>query len=335
MAVTVTSQKELDKALKNSEPVIYIDSPAGVWLRVESSGSSRVEARGSSSVEAWDSSSVVARGSSSVVAWGSSRVVARGSSSVVARGSSSVVAWGSSRVVAWGSSRVEARGSSSVVAWGSSRVVAWGSSRVEAWDSSRVVAWDSSRVVARGSSRVEARGSSRVEARGSSRVEARGSSRVEAWDSSRVVASKYVAIHLHSKKVALSGDGVVIDVSNIDTHTTDDFLAFHGVKVQDGEAILYKAVDADLFAGHGYTKTQYPLGATVTAPDWRPSQACGNGLHFGYRPAVARSYYNGGGAPRFLEVAVRVDGLVALGDKAKAESCRVLREVDIHGDEVQ
>jgi hypothetical protein len=207
------------------------------------------------------------------------------------RGSSHVVARGSSHVVAWDSSHVEARGSSHVVAWDSSHVEAWGSSHVVAW----------------------------------------GSSHVEAWGSSHVEASKYVAVHLYSKRVDLSGDGHVIDVTDVDLYTVKDFLAFHGVPVVDGRATLYKAVDADLYAGQGHKPTQYPIGETVVAPDWRATNACGYGLHFGYRPAVARGYFNGSGTPRLLEVTVAVEGLVALGDKAKAESCVVVREVDLSG----
>ena len=200
--------------------------------------------------------------------------------------------------------------------------------------SSRVVASGSSSVVAWGSSSVEARGSSSVEARGSSSVVAWDSSSVVAWDSSRVEASKYVAIHLHSKRVNLSGDGHVIDVTDINTNEVEDFIAYHVVKVVDGDAILYKAVDQDLNAGHHHTVTNYPIGGVVTAHDWRATTECGYGLHFGYRPAVAGSYFSGEGVPRFLEVRVPVVGLVALGDKAKSESCLVIREVDVHGDPV-
>jgi len=224
---TVTTQSELDAALLTTVSDIIIDSPSGVWLRLDSNGK--------------------------------------------------------------GSSRVEAWGSSSVEAWGSSRVVAWGSSSVVAWDSSRV----------------------------------------EAWGSSRVEASKYVAIHLHSKRVSLSGSGVIIDVTDINTHRVPDFIDYYGVTVTDGWATVYKAVDDDLKSGRHFA---YPIGATVTAPDWKPTQECGAGLHFGHRPAVARDYFRE--ATRFLECQVEVASMVALGDKVKAESCRVVREVDIHGDAV-
>ncbi|MGN6721529.1 MAG: DUF7666 domain-containing protein [Marmoricola sp.] len=73
---TVTTQKELDAALKAGDPEIIINSPAGVWIDVHSRDSSSVVAWDSSRVEARDSSRVEARGSSSVVAWDSSRVVA-------------------------------------------------------------------------------------------------------------------------------------------------------------------------------------------------------------------------------------------------------------------
>jgi hypothetical protein len=158
---------------------------------------------------------------------------------------------------------------------GSSRVEAWGSSRVVARGSSRVVARGSSRVVARGSSRVVARGSSRVVARGSSRVEARESSRVEARESSRVEASKYVAVHLHSQRVTMTGTGHVIDMTAVDPQTLTDWLALSGAKTVDGKLRVYKAVDAELASGQGFT---YPIGEHLTDKKWRDGHECGGGL---------------------------------------------------------
>src|SRR3990167_4446499 len=104
--ITIKTQEQLDKLPKTftEYTVIYIDSPADIWISVLARGSSCVVARGSSHVEARGSSCVVARGSSHVEAqdnspvepWVSSHVVARGSSPVEARGSSCVVARGSS-----------------------------------------------------------------------------------------------------------------------------------------------------------------------------------------------------------------------------------------------
>jgi len=249
-------------------------------------------------------------------------------------GSSHVEAWDSSHVVAWGSSHVVAWGSSHVEAWDSSHVVAWGSSHVVAWDSSHVVAWDSSHVEARGSSHVEAWDSSHVEARGSSHVEAWDSSHVEARDSSHVEAAAYVAVHLHSQRVTLTG-GVVIDMTAVDLNDTDTWLAMKGVKVTDGKTTLYKAVDTDLNAGQQHTLTAYPIGETVTAPDWRDNRDCGHGLHFGVTPSHAGRYFNGQGQPRYLAVEVDAESVVPLGDKAKAPTCRVLYEVDIRGRRVE
>ena len=72
----VTTQAELDAAVKAGASYIEINSPQGVWLSLNSPASSRVVAWGSSSVVAWGSSRVVAWGSSSVVARESSRVEA-------------------------------------------------------------------------------------------------------------------------------------------------------------------------------------------------------------------------------------------------------------------
>lgn len=170
--------------------------------------------------------------------------------------------------------------------------------------------------------------SSHVVAVGSSRVVAGDSSHVEARDSSHVEASKYVAIHLHSKRATTSG-GVVIDVADIDTNKVSDFIDYHGVTVKDGVATVYKAVDDDLKSGYGFA---YPVGETVEAHDWDAAQSFGGGLHFGNRPTVARAYFED--ATRFLECEVPIEGLIALGDKVKSRTAHVVREVDIYGEAV-
>ncbi|QDH92342.1 hypothetical protein SEA_SPOOKY_76 [Gordonia phage Spooky] len=129
---TVHTQTELDAAIAAKEPTIYIESAAGVWLTIQSSGSSHVVARGSSHVEARDGSHVEARDGSHVEAWDGSHVVAWDGSHVVAWDGSHVEAWDGSHVVAWGSSHVEARDGSHVEAWDGSHVVAWDGSHVEA-----------------------------------------------------------------------------------------------------------------------------------------------------------------------------------------------------------
>ena len=60
MTATVRTQADLDAAIAAGEPTIYIESDAGVWLTVTTTGSSHVVARGSSHVEAWGSSHVEA-----------------------------------------------------------------------------------------------------------------------------------------------------------------------------------------------------------------------------------------------------------------------------------
>jgi len=324
----VTTQAELDAALAAKAREIHIQSAPGAWLTLTDSGSSRVVAWGSSRVVAWGSSRVEAWGSSRVEAWGSSSVEARESSSVEARESSRVEAWGSSRVEARGSSRVEARESSRVEARESSRVEARESSRVEAWGSSRVEAWGSSRVEARGSSRVVAWGSSRVVAWGSSRVEARGSSRVEARESSRVVAGKYVAVHLHSQTVRLTGQGHIIDMTALDKSDPQTWADLYGAKVSRGRMTVYKGVNADLTSAH---RTTYPIGKTVGCDDWKAVADCGNGLHFSPSPISTEAYCT---PERYLECTVKLADVIPLGDKIKAPACKVVREVDRFGDPV-
>ena len=155
---------------------------------------------------------------------------------------------------------------------------------------------------------------------------------VSATDSSSVVAGAYVAVHLHSQHVTLSG-GVAIDLTKLDLTDPATWCEFHGVTVQGGNAILYKAVDKDWCAGHAHKLTMYEPGTTVTAPDWIDSGNCGNGLHICPTPMQARDHYPS--AARFVEVSVPVVSLRPIDEsKCKAPTVVVLREVDLWRDEV-
>ena len=209
-------------------------------------------------------------------------------------------------------------GSATVRAWGSATVEASGSATVEASDSATVEAW----------------GSATVRASGSATVEAWGSATVEAWGSATVRAGKYVAVHIHSQRVTISG-GVVIDMTALDRSDPATWCDLNGLDVADGKAVVYKVVDADLNAGHGYTLTAYPVGSTVTASDWHSEDTCGGGLHFGRSPMAAAEYHRGDTGPRYLACEVDLsEVVVVLDDTIKARSCRVLHEVDRLGREV-
>ena len=328
----VVTQAQLDEAVAEKIPRIYIESPEGVWLTIRNTGSSHVIARESSHVKAWGSSHVEAWDSSHVIAWESSHVIAWDSSHVIARESSHVKAWESSHVEAWGDSHVIARDSSRVEAWESSHVIARESSHVIAWESSHVIARESSHVMAREWSHVIARGSSHVEAWESSHVTAWGSSHVKAWESSRVEASTYTAVHIHSQNVTLNSTGAVVDCTAIDLSDVTTWCNYYGIKTNDGKAIVYKGVDNDLVAGHRYIPTTYSIGATVTASDWKNTTDCGYGLHFSPSPAATKTYHD---AQRFLACEIDLENLVPLDDKCKAPSARVLYEVDVFGNRIE
>ena len=185
-------------------------------------------------------------------------------------------------------------------------------------------------VHAGGSATVHAYDSATVRAYDSATVTAYGSARVTAYDSATVHAGRYVAVHLHSARATISG-GVVIDVSALDLADAATWCDMQGVDVADGQAVVFKAADARLASGYG---TTYPIGETVTAPDWQPIAECGSGLHFGPTPGHAQAYYQGEGTPRFLACSIDVSEAVGLTGgtaKIKARSCRVLYEVDLAG----
>ncbi len=232
MAVTVTTQEELDSAIAAKESTIYIESPRGVRLRVyQHDRYTRVEAWGSSSVEAWGSSSVVARESSS--------------------------------------------------------------------------------------------------------VEARESSNLHLHDYSTSKATKFVSVHVHSKKAKFDG-GVLINTSDFDLTEPLEWAEYHGVTIKDGRLLVYKAVNSNLLSDHGFA---YPIGETVQAADWDPTPFCGYGLHFGPTPRHALTYHRNRGDVRFLLCAVPVDATVGIDEprqvaKCKAQKCEVLYEVDVKGNRI-
>jgi hypothetical protein len=256
-------------------------------------------------------------------------VVKNDSSTVTAYGSSTVTAYGSSTVTAYDSSTVRACDSSTVTACDSSTVRACDSSTVTACDSSTVRAYGSSTVRAYGSSTVRAYGSSTVTAYDSSTVRACDSSTVRACDSSTVRATPLVAIYLHNATVKVSG-GVVLDHSNLAGFDAKAWCEYHGVKVSRGIATLYKAVNDKWTTDRG---TDYSPGSKPSCNDFRDTDACGHGLHFGPTPVHALAYYHE--ATRFVAVGVRLDELRPItGDTAKAKAPRVVRacvEVDIDG----
>jgi hypothetical protein len=112
------------------------------------------------------------------------------------------------------------------------------------------------------------------------------------------------------------------------------WLAYYGIEVIDGNAILYKGVNANWLSSYG---AKYEPGDETVAPDFAPTNACGAGLHFSPRAFMTRSY---GDPERFVAVSVPVDGLVPIGtsedcDKCKARSCTVLYECDEDGARIE
>ena len=311
-AIHVTTQAELDAALNNplityADHEIIICNTDGTWITIGSDYGKDIRAWGSATVRAW--------------------------------GSATVEAWGSATVEAWGSATVRAWGSATVRAWGSATVRAWGSATVEARDSATVRAWGSATVRARGSATVRAWGSATVEARDSATVEARGSATVRARDSATVRASGlYVVTRRLSTSATVTG-GTILDLTTLDLTRIDNWAAYYGAKTDDGMLTLYKALPADGTTGKRYGHpVEWPTGGgIVECDDWDPELCCGGGLHLSPTPWQARQYLDGNDqrGARFLECRAQAAEVIPLrGDKVKARSVVVIREVDVDGDPV-
>lgn len=310
---TVTSQSELDTALADGVSVISVHSGPDEWLSVRHTGFSTVSVRESANVEVWGRANIEASDSATVRAAGNATVKASDNATVKASGDSTVEASDSATVEAWDRATVEASGRADVRAWNFATVSASGSATVSAWDSVTVRAW----VFAR--------------------VRAWNSATVMAWGSTTVEATSRVAVHLHSWRATVTG-GTVIN------HTREPsdpvaWCAWHDVSVNDGKAILYKAVGDDWTTGDVWDyQPVYAPGAELEVPDWRDDFRCGGGLHFSPHTWEALSYHSK--STRFVIVEVDVADLRPIVGstpkaKAKAPRCRVLHEVDIDGNPVQ
>lgn len=221
---------------------------------------------------------------------------------------------------------VEVSGAAAVEVSGDATVRAFENATVNALDNSTVRAW--------GNSTISAYDYATVTAGDNSTVRAWDRASVDAYGSATVKAGTCVAVYAHSKAVAHQG-GVIIDMTLIDANDPETWCAMHLVEVgEDGQAHLYKALDADLNAGHDYRLTNYPIGHVVDdTANWVDDNRCGGGLHVSPTPWLAKTYYKE--ASRFVEVCCPVEDLRPIDEaKAKAPRLRVLREVTVDGSPV-
>ncbi len=261
---------------------------------------------------------LVGNGEFTVTAYGSATVTAYDSATVRASDSATVRAYGSATVRAYGSATVTASDLATVTASDSATVRAYGSATVTAYDSATVRAY--------GSATVTAYGSATVTAYGSATVTAYGSATVRAYDSATVRAYDLVPVHDYGPRTTVEA---ALHIPVKVPETMQEWTDYYGSPVSRGWATVYKAVDADLKSGYGFS---YPVGDEVKAPDWSDVASCGQGLHFSPRAFMALSYAPN--ASRFLACKVKVSECVVLGDKIKAPRCKVLAEVNEDGDEV-
>lgn len=298
--VYVRTQEELDKALANPEYTdegreIVICSPEGVQLKIRDSHVQDVVVS--------DDATVTVSGDAKVAAVDHATVTAYDNATVTALSRATVTVFDDVRVTAFDDATVEAAENAKVRAWGNSIISAYDHATVSAGDHATVMAC--------------------------------GRAYVDAYGSATVKAGTCVPVHVHSKTATCQG-GVVIDMTAIDANDPETWCAMHLVEVdEDGQAHLYKALDADLNAGHGYRLTNYPIGHIVDdTANWVDNNKCGGGLHVSPTPWMAKTYYEE--ASRFVEVCCPVEELRPISSsKAKAPRLRVLREVTLDGSPIE
>ena len=222
--------------------------------------------------------------------------------------------------------------------WGNSRAELWGNSRAELWGNSRAELWGTSSAVLREDASASLRENSRAELWGTSRAELWGTSSVVLWGTSSAVLSRFTVAWLRSPLAKATGTGHIIDMTAVDLIDPALWADFHGVKVVDGIATVYKALKDHYGTDRPGWEGKYAPGETPEAPDWRDDASCGGGLHFSPTPHQASEYLKD--ATRWVKVGIDLATLrPILGSGApKCKAPKVVVpcvEVDINGEPVE
>jgi hypothetical protein len=133
-----------------------------------------------------------------------------------------------------------------------------------------------------------------------------------------------------SKTIKVKG-GVIIDRPHLGDR--DEWLKYHDLKpTRSGKVVVFKAVDDDFKSGHRW---DYSPGAKPESSTWKPTNACGDGLHFSPTPHHALRYFSD--ATRFVACTIEVEHLTPItdsdgsSDKCKAPRALKCVEVSIDG----
>jgi hypothetical protein len=173
---------------------------------------------------------------------------------------------------------------------------------------------------------------------------------MEAWGFAVVVYDSYgapanltqhgnayivVRNHVPEKKIPSFSGAVILDKPVI--KTAEDWCGYHGADIEDGNAVLFKAVDDDWSTDNARrANVFYVPGTAPEAPDWDGgAKECGGGLHFSPSPTAAL-YFNSG-ATKFVRCLVPLDDIAVhpngqYPQKVKAPRAVAVAACDRFGD---
>jgi hypothetical protein len=207
-------------------------------------------------------------------------VVCVGGAHFTLRENSTATLWGNSTATLRENSTATLRGNSTATLWGNSTATLWENSTATLWGNSTATLWENSTATLRGNAAARAFDWTTVESKSPSAV-----------------------LLSHSDEVNVVGDPRQLAMQN--PQSVAEWLEFYGIEVEDGVAILYKAV------GHGYESRQgitYKPGEATVAPDWDGGvRECGGGLHFSPHPQFALDFRPD--AEHFLACPVKVEDI--------------------------
>ncbi len=214
----------------------------------------------------------------------------------------------------------------------------WGNSHADLWGNSSATLRENASATLWGNGRATLRENSSAELRENASATLRENSSATLRENSSAELSRFAVAWLNSPRAKTTGLGHVIDMAAVDLGDPALWADFHGVKVVDGIATVYKALHDHYGTDSPEWRGAYAPGKVPEAPDWQDDTSCGGGLHFSPTPRQASDYL--WDATRWVKVGVELATLRPILDygtpKCKAPKVVVpCVEVDINGDPVE
>ncbi len=317
---------------ENARATLRENTRATLW------GNASATLWGNASADLRENARATLRENARAVLWGNASAELWGNTRATLRENTSATLWGNASADLRENARATLRENARAELWGNASATLWGNASAELWGNTRAVLWGNSHAELWGNASADLRENARAPLRENTSATLWGNSSATRWGNASAELSRFTVAWLRSPWAKATGTGHVIDMTAVDLGDPALWADFHGVKVVDGIATVYKALKDHYGTDRLGWEGKYAPGETPEAPDWRDDASCGGGLHFSPTPRQASEYLED--ATRWVKVGVELATLRPIldGGTPKCEAPKVVVpcvEVDINGEPVE